>query len=103
RRRHTRFSRDWSSDVCSSDLLEQWRTLDYAELAAEILALYIDDIPRDELRRLTAAAYSKQAFPGEKMVPLKPLEGEMSLLGLSRSEERRVGKEGRWAGGQGGC
>src|SRR5690606_39885056 len=23
RRRHTRFSRDWSSDVCSSDLLDQ--------------------------------------------------------------------------------
>src|SRR5690606_41190716 len=23
-RRHTRFSRDWSSDVCSSDLLEQY-------------------------------------------------------------------------------
>src|SRR5690606_40561433 len=23
RRRHTRFSRDWSSDVCSSDLLER--------------------------------------------------------------------------------
>src|SRR5690606_40702001 len=23
RRRHTRFSRDWSSDVCSSDLIEQ--------------------------------------------------------------------------------
>src|SRR5690606_39817938 len=23
RRRHTRFSRDWSSDVCSSDLLRQ--------------------------------------------------------------------------------
>src|SRR5690606_6774276 len=87
----------------TAETLEQWRTLDYAELAAEILALYIDDIPRDELRRLTAAAYSKQAFPGEKMVPLKPLEGEMSLLGLSRSEERRVGKEGRWAGGQGGC
>src|SRR5690606_11723360 len=25
RRRHTRFSRDWSSDVCSSDLLARWR------------------------------------------------------------------------------
>src|SRR5690606_40213144 len=25
RRRHTRFSRDWSSDVCSSDLLAQQR------------------------------------------------------------------------------
>src|SRR5690606_39579623 len=24
RRRHTRFSRDWSSDVCSSDLQENW-------------------------------------------------------------------------------
>src|SRR5690606_40218900 len=23
-RRHTRFSRDWSSDVCSSDLVEEW-------------------------------------------------------------------------------
>src|SRR5690606_38955258 len=33
RRRHTRFSRDWSSDVCSSDLeawdraVERWRAL----------------------------------------------------------------------------
>src|SRR5690606_21937547 len=27
RRRHTRFSRDWSSDVCSSDLLDVWRLL----------------------------------------------------------------------------
>src|SRR5690606_39583109 len=26
RRRHTRFSRDWSSDVCSSDLLDQLLT-----------------------------------------------------------------------------
>src|SRR5690606_39693428 len=24
RRRHTRFSRDWSSDVCSSDLTHRW-------------------------------------------------------------------------------
>src|SRR5690606_10840019 len=24
RRRHTRFSRDWSSDVCSSDLVPNW-------------------------------------------------------------------------------
>src|SRR5690606_39376824 len=27
RRRHTRFSRDWSSDVCSSDLV--YRTIDF--------------------------------------------------------------------------
>src|SRR5690606_40844599 len=28
RRRHTRFSRDWSSDVCSSDLADGHRTRD---------------------------------------------------------------------------
>src|SRR5690606_18275888 len=27
RRRHTRFSRDWSSDVCSSDLAEGYKDL----------------------------------------------------------------------------
>src|SRR5699024_11880293 len=26
RRRHTRSKRDWSSDVCSSDLLQRWRS-----------------------------------------------------------------------------
>src|SRR5690606_39931656 len=35
RRRHTRFSRDWSSDVCSSDLQRfrrPFEVIDYAEL-----------------------------------------------------------------------
>src|SRR5690606_8302802 len=27
RRRHTRFSRDWSSDVCSSDLSGRWKRM----------------------------------------------------------------------------
>src|SRR5690606_40353944 len=30
RRRHTRFSRDWSSDVCSSDLLRTGQPLQHA-------------------------------------------------------------------------
>ncbi|NLC36334.1 MAG: threonine synthase [Alcaligenaceae bacterium] len=63
--------------------LEQWRGLSYAELAAEILGLFIGDIPREDLRKLTAAAYSKEAFPGPHMVPLKPLKDGISLLGLS--------------------
>src|SRR5690606_40653777 len=29
RRRHTIFSRDWSSDVCSSDLVLGWRRVPY--------------------------------------------------------------------------
>src|SRR5690606_40328264 len=31
RRRHTRFSRDWSSDVCSSDLGQQWALTPFSE------------------------------------------------------------------------
>src|SRR5690606_39618061 len=32
RRRHTRFSRDWSSDVCSSDLAQVTVPVTYAEV-----------------------------------------------------------------------
>src|SRR5690606_25022 len=32
RRRHTRFSRDWSSDVCSSDLIEDEKNKEYDDL-----------------------------------------------------------------------
>jgi len=67
----------------AAETLEKWRGLGYAELATEILSLFIDDIPQEDLRRLTAAAYSAEAFPGPKMVPLKPLKGGMSLVGLS--------------------
>jgi len=63
--------------------LERWRELGYAELAAEVLGLFIDDIPHDDLLALTRAAYSRDAFPGAAMVPIKPLGGGMSLLGLS--------------------
>ncbi len=67
----------------SAATLESWRSLGYAELAAEILGLFIDDIPADDLLALTRAAYSRDVFPGEQMVPLKPLGGNVSLLGLS--------------------
>src|SRR5690606_41044855 len=40
RRRHTRFSRDWSSDVCSSDLLHNLAgKSEYAAKEAELMAL----------------------------------------------------------------
>src|SRR5690606_17444190 len=35
RRRHTRFSRDWSSDVCSSDLLKEFDFRDASHLVAD--------------------------------------------------------------------
>ncbi len=65
------------------ETLESWRSLGYADLATEILSLFIDDIPKADLSRLTQAAYSADVFPGPEMVPLKPLKKGMSLLGLS--------------------
>lgn len=72
----------------SAQTLQAWRALSYADLATEILSLFISDIPRSDLARLTRAAYSAQVFGSEQIVPLKPLRGGslppgMALLGLS--------------------
>ncbi|MGB7400831.1 threonine synthase [Castellaniella sp.] len=61
--------------------LESWRGLSYAELAAQVLGLFIDDIPTNDLLRLTQAAYAPEVFP--RIAPLKPLRPGVSLLGLS--------------------
>lgn len=61
--------------------LESWRGLDYADLAARVLGLFIDDIPSDDLSRMTRAAYAPSVFP--RIAPLKPLRPGLSLLGLS--------------------
>ena len=42
--------------------LDQWRTLDYPQLAFEIIRLFATDIPEDQLRELVARTYG-QAFP----------------------------------------
>src|SRR5690606_40497232 len=52
RRRHTRFSRDWSSDVCSSDLREALLEA-VAEVDDELMAKYLEgeEITPEEIRR----------------------------------------------------
>ncbi|MGE4368241.1 MAG: threonine synthase [Burkholderiaceae bacterium] len=72
-----------SYPVVSADTLQAWRRLSYAGLATEILSLFIDDISRDDLDRLTHAAYRPDVFGSEQIVPLKPLDGGLTLLGLS--------------------
>src|SRR5699024_12115095 len=78
RRRHTRSKRDWSSDVCSSDLggRHTHAVLGHLHLPG-VLALAVHLVaPHDG------------AFNGGR--------GELDALALGgRSEERRVGKEGR--------
>src|SRR5438105_959205 len=76
RRRHTRSTRDWSSDVCSSDLGE-------AGAAGLGLAIVRDVV---------------QAHGGRIHLDSAVGKGTRFTLELprTRSEERRVGKECRW-------
>src|SRR5690349_24757686 len=85
RRRHTRSLRDWSSDVCSSDLEA--------------------DLP-DARRSLAELEHPAGLHRLERRDPQpdtgrpEPLPaGETVVLDLERSEERRVGKEcrSRWS------
>src|SRR5690606_36526212 len=41
-----------------SETLERWRALTYPHLAAEVLGLFATDISREELARMTDAAYA---------------------------------------------
>src|SRR5699024_11549525 len=95
RRRHTRSKRDWSSDVCSSDL-----STASAKLGAvlSILANYLHTDPyRGDAADIVASLDD---------VEVGAPEPEYSNFGFAvlgqalveRSEERRVGKEGRRRG-----
>lgn len=63
--------------------LARWRGFSYAELAFEVLSLYIDDIPANDLRRLTHATYTAQVFGSAAITPLKPLAQGLFLQALS--------------------
>jgi threonine synthase len=63
--------------------LTRWRGLSYADLAFEILSLYIDDIPATDLRQLVQRTYTAEIFGDERITPLKPLDPGMYLQALS--------------------
>jgi threonine synthase len=63
--------------------LARWRGLPYADLAFEILSLYIDDIPADDLRALARKTYTAVVFGSEQIVPLRALEPGVYLQALS--------------------
>ncbi|CAN5282647.1 threonine synthase [soil metagenome] len=63
--------------------LTRWRSLAYADLAFEILSLYIDDIPADDLRALVRRTYTAEVFGTPEIVPLKPLVPGLALQALS--------------------
>ena len=74
-----------SIPLVSRAQLEQWRSLSYSELAAEVIGLYATDIPAEDLSALTAAAYGPEHFPAP-VVPVHRLDevaGGLELVGLS--------------------
>src|SRR5207249_9522450 len=95
RRRHTRSKRDWSSDVCSSDL---------AEAAREYAAWNLFTGDRDDGQHYasgrflpTSSLAAAGSEPPVRFEPAEPVE-PLGSTAFRRSEERRVGKEcrGRW-------
>ena len=67
----------------SGATLEKWRGLSYADLAFEILALYIDDIPAADLKAICRKTYTEEVFGTPEIVPLRKLEDGLYLEGLS--------------------
>ena len=63
--------------------LNHWRGLSYADLAFEIVSLYVDDIPADDLRALCRKTYTPAVFGTPQIAPLTRLEDGLYLLGLS--------------------
>src|SRR5690606_40919345 len=95
RRRHTRFSRDWSSDVCSSDLkIDPWSPVE-GRLLNKI------DIQHNRKVCVIGERVRETMFDKEEPAIGKYLKVNgvyFQVVGV-RSEERRVGKEGgsRWS------
>src|SRR5699024_11504103 len=74
RRRHTRSKRDWSSDVCSSDLvLSRGEETDMSFTESEVW----------------------QSIPAVQKGNVIEIDTAATSYSDPRSEERRVGKEGR--------
>jgi threonine synthase len=67
--------------------LSRWRGVyqnqGYAELAFEVLSLYIDDIPAADLKALCRKTYTAEVFGSKEIVPLRPLENGIWLEALS--------------------
>src|SRR5207249_8626801 len=87
RRRHTRSKRDWSSDVCSSDL--RWLHTAVGHQCA--CGYHIHDRGRGTSRYGTSSPVGRVHGNGAESI--------RSAIASKRSEERRVGKEcrDRWS------
>src|SRR5690348_17804896 len=87
RRRHTRWTGDWSSDVCSSDLINS------SPFTLHIVIPTIEKNPR----KVRGQYNEKEIYPA--FIIHEDYDSTQASFSLMRSEERRVGKEcrSRWS------
>ncbi len=62
--------------------LDEMRKMSYPQVAFAVLSKFIDDIPKEDLRNIVDATYTKEIF-GKDIVPLKKLDDDLYILGLS--------------------
>src|SRR5690606_39891681 len=103
RRRHTRFSRDWSSDVCSSDLdlLNEHgepTTFDFSAYLADTatvpddsVVVYLDAKTAYEIDRLKQEHDEWQRDPGARSITEKIGRAACRGRGSAREGEHRPG------------
>src|SRR5207249_8811518 len=91
RRRHTRSKRDWSSDVCSSDLVRKQTITLGGAFSKRLMG---GPVAPAEITISTAAMKRVLAYEPRDLT----ISVEAGMRYAERSEERRVGKEcrGRW-------
>ena len=64
--------------------LTRWRGMAYADLAFEVLSLYIDDIPAQDLKALCARTYTEEVFGTRAITPLRRLEARQPIAGAEK-------------------
>lgn len=66
-----------------SATLDEWRHLSYPELAMAIMQRFATDIPQADLKDIIERTYTAEVFGSEDIVPVRQLEDDLYILGLS--------------------
>src|SRR5690606_40628806 len=92
--RHTIFSRDWSSDVCSSDLQTRngFTRLKALPAKASLKWVRLWEKHLERLEKIMDPQPFLAGLPSTKVEQFASQAYQMEISDITRSEERRVGK-----------
>src|SRR5690606_40463620 len=98
----TRFSRDWSSDVCSSDLATKRQEQACLAYLGQLLRRSLQIQVFNAVAHFPHEFFAGIRFPGQviriRFLPQWVADKRLIFIMPDRSEERRVGKECRSGG-----